>query len=641
MKSKQEIEEILRKMDDYRKKHGFPEPAIVSEGFEAEDLDPVTFAVIRARVEGVIRQMADVILRSARNPILYCAKDFTCSILTYDAKLLTMANSIPVHLGSMEPSLAGIIAQNKGDIKPGDAFVNNSPYYGNNHVGDFMVHSPIFYGDEIVAWGSSLCHLMDTGAHVPSNLDPLAADVYQEALHFPIMRIAENYKPHEEFVRFFQSNVRYPDQWYGDYLAQLGSLWIANQEIRKLCDKYGAKVFKAFQIQLLDYGDRLVTDLIKKMPKVEVRGERLSEKVLPIVPDGVMLKVTMWIEPDEGKIYFDYTDMPDQLPWGLNLSYATCICSARQGSLPMFKNAPKNHGVFKHFVVLAREGAVAGMPKWPVGTSVATVGISDQVTGLVMNLWNEISPKFGFAGPGELGGSISSSGGYDYRRDKPYGHMFFIGISGGGAHEGYDGEPIFFGPCISRNMLVESIEVVESSCPLIVWEAGIQTDSGGAGKQEGGVATYHIIQPIKHTLTLVPFGTGHTSPPKGLRGGKDGSLCDHYSRKHEGLSFATDRSWADKSRMTTQFFNAGLFEVHQDEEWVALSNGGGGYGDPLERDPEVVAMAATDYIVSVEGAKENYGVILKKDDPDEEFWKVDWDATQTLRQKMKQDREKN
>ena len=113
---------------------------------ETEKMDPVIFAVLKARIDGIIDQMTEVILRSSRNPILYGAKDFSCSILTYDAKLVTMANSNPIHVYGMGNALPAVIECYKGDIHPGDSFVNNDPYYGNNHVGDWTMFAPVFYG---------------------------------------------------------------------------------------------------------------------------------------------------------------------------------------------------------------------------------------------------------------------------------------------------------------------------------------------------------------------------------------------------------------------------------------------------------------------------------------------------------------
>ena len=212
-----------------------------------EKLDPIIFAVIKARIDGIINEMSEVLLRTSRNPILYAAKDFTNGILSHDAKLLTMTNSIPVHIYGLRNSLKAVVESFGDDVHSGDCFVNNSPYHGNNHVGDWSMFAPVFYEGELICWAAGLCHLIDTGAYRPTNLDSTAKDIYEEGIHFPPMRLIKDYKEIPDLIRFIKANFRYPEQWHGDFLAQVGSLWIGEQEVLKLCKKYGGKVMKQFQ----------------------------------------------------------------------------------------------------------------------------------------------------------------------------------------------------------------------------------------------------------------------------------------------------------------------------------------------------------------------------------------------------------
>jgi len=439
---------------------------------EKEKLDPVLFAVIKARIDGIIGQMAETILRTSRNPILNICKDFTCSILTYDAKLLTMVNSLPPHILILGSSLRYVVECYKDDIHPGDCFVNNDPYSGNSHVGDFTMFAPVFYKGELVCWAASLCHLIDIGAYIPSSLNALAKDVYEEGMHFPPMRIAKDYKETPEIVRLIKANFRYSEQWHGDFLAQVGSLWKGEQEAIKLCERYGGDVIKQFQDEYLDYGDRRVAEEIRKLPKGTWFIEALSEKIEPVAPEGILLKMKMSIDPDEAVITFDLTEMPDQLPWGLNLSEAcsrgACIC----GALPSLDpTLPRNDGVFRHFKFFLREGAVAGIPKWPASTSIATAEIADEVTHMAVLLWEQVESGRGHAGSGFEGAAIASTSGIDFRHDNaPYGFMCFLAASGGGASKGCDGWVNNF--CINDcgNLAVSSVELTELAVPQIIWE---------------------------------------------------------------------------------------------------------------------------------------------------------------------------
>jgi N-methylhydantoinase B len=586
-----------------------------------EKIDPITFAVISARINGIISEMSEVLLRTSRNPILYSAKDFTCGILTGDAKLLTMVNGMPVHIYGLRNSLKGVVQAFGDDIHPGDCFVNNSPYHGNNHVGDWSMFAPVFYDGELIFWAASLCHLIDSGAYKATNLDSLAKDIYEEGIHFPPLRLLKDYKEIPDIVAFIKANFRYPEQWHGDFLAQVGSLWMGEQECLNLCKKYGNKVMKSFQHELLDYGDRRMTEEIKKLPKGTWAIEDQFEKVEPLAPDGLPLKVKVTISPDEAVITFDLTEMPDQLPWGLNCSRSTAEGACISGSMPSFDpSLPRNDGVYKHFKFILREGAVCGIPKWPVGTSMATVGVTDEVTAMIFRLWEKILPGKGHAAGGEINGAQCICSGTDFRHgNEPYGHLYFVAMSGGPASKGCDGWPSWLHNGAMGNQSLDSIELTELTSPVIVWEAGIATDSVGAGQWRGAPGLYHRIQPRRHTMNLVAVATGHTHPPRGAAGGKDGSLAETWIEDH------------DTQKKLRQLQNVGYYELKENEDWVAYCNGGGGYGDPFERDPEAVCDDARNSIISVKVARDVYGVVL---DTNVELYKVDNDSTKKLRAQL-------
>lgn len=136
-----------------------------------EEIDPVTFSVVYARIEGIMSEMTETILATARNPILYGAKDFTCTLMNARAKVLSMFDCLPIHVGTMSPALRFLIRAFQGDIREGDVFVNNASYAGNAHVGDWTMFAPIFYEGKYVAWAVNKCHIIDTGAHIPANVD--------------------------------------------------------------------------------------------------------------------------------------------------------------------------------------------------------------------------------------------------------------------------------------------------------------------------------------------------------------------------------------------------------------------------------------------------------------------------------------
>ncbi|WP_152047497.1 hydantoinase B/oxoprolinase family protein [Aureimonas psammosilenae] len=595
-------------------------PGALDKG--VEDIDPVTFSVVYARVEGIMTEMTQTILATARNPILHGAKDFTCCLLdTYGASILSMVDCIPVHVGTMSPPLRFIIRAFGEDVHEGDVFLNNASYAGNSHVGDFTMFAPIFFEGKLVAWACSKCHLLDIGAHLPTSMDPFAKDIYEEGYHFPGVRLCRDHKPISDLVRFIAYNFRYPQQWHGDFLAQLSSLWVAEARVIELCQRFGYDTFKGCLTEALRYGERAMREEISKLPKITVTETLKSECFENYIDEALEFKMTLTIDPEEGYIDFDYSEMPDQIDFSYNLSYATCRCSAIQGTLPVLSpDLPYNSGALDRIRVKQREGAIAGIPRWPVGTEVATVGLNDEVTNLVFKTWAKVLPHRALAGMGEHPAANHTGAGVDPRKNnQPYGHLHYLAASAAGATEGYDGLPHMFGHCIMGNMGYESLEIHEQSLPRIIWEVKAEADSGGAGKWRGGIAMSHRLQPIDHDMQLIYCGTGHTWPAFGLFGGDGGTVADHWL-----LDAQTQGEEAHLENM-------GEIICRRDQHWYAKTGGGGGFGNPLERDPEKVRDDARDGFISLEAARDVYGVVL---DTEPELFAVDAGATEALRAEM-------
>lgn len=580
-------------------------------------VDPITFSVMYARLEGIMSEMTEVILATARNPILYGAKDFTCTLMDSRARVLSLFDCLPVHVGTLNPALRFVIRAFGEDIREGDVFVNNASFAGNAHVGDWTMFAPIFYQGRFIAWAVNKCHIVDTGAHIPSNVDFYAKDVYEEAIHFPGIRLYRDHQPLNDILRLIAYNFRYPKQWYGDFLAQVGSLWVAEKRVHELCERFTYETVKGCFAELLKLGDRKMAEEIRKLPAGTFEKSMVGERIAGFFPDGVPLKMKLTIDPVNALITFDYREMPDQKPFGYNLTYATARCSALQGTLPILDpSVPRNDGALERIQVLMREGAIAGIPKWPVGTSAATVSLSDEVTNLVFQTWSDVVPERAMAGMGEYCAANFFGSGVDPRNEEPYTHVFYLAASAAGATNGYDGLPHMFGPCIMGNMGYESIEMVEMATPFLVWGVSAVPDSGGAGRWRGGISVGQRIQPRGHQLSLGFCGTGHTCQAFGLFGGKPGAAADHWIIDH--------RTGAPIAHLP----NAGEAVVNPEQEWKALAGGGGGMGDPQTRAPAQVRDDARDGFISVQAARDVYKVALRTDT---ELFEIDEQATRALR----------
>ena len=337
-------------------------------------------------------------------------------------------------------------------------------------------------------------------------------------------------------------------------------------------------------------------ETIKTLPETSIEVSMTGEVFEGFFPDGVPLKLRLSIKPDEGLIEFDYTDMPDQKDFGYNLTYATARCSALQGTLPILDpDIPTNDGALKRIRVKLREGSVAGIPRWPVGTSLATIARCDEVTNLVLKAWASILPQDAMAGMGEynaanfVGAGVSAQG-------EGYAHAFYLAASGGGATSSHDGLPHMFGACIMGNMGYESIEQVEMARPFYVREVCAIADSGGVGTFRGAVGVRHRIQPRDHVLNLNYGGSGHTCPAFGVGEGAPGAVADHWVEQ------------ASTGEKITSLKNSGVTDIQRDQVWVAETGGGGGNGDPKKREVAAVLDDVHDGFVTCEAAEQIYGV---------------------------------
>jgi N-methylhydantoinase B len=364
-----------------------------------------------------------------------------------------------------------------------------------------------------------------------------------------------------------------------------------------------------------------MTNEIRKLPKVTVEEEMLGEKIEGYCPEGIKLKMKLSIDPDKALITFDYRDMPDQLPWGYNLTYATTYVTAITATLATLGPViPRNDGAVGHIKVLMKEGSMVGMTRWPASNSVATTSLNDEVTNLACKAWAKVLPERGLAGTGEYGAANFWCSGFDKRTNEPYSHAYYIAAGGAGATEGYDGLSHMFAHCAGGNMGYEFIETTELATPQIIWEAWAVMDSGGPGKWRGGIAGGHRVQPVDHDMRLITGGTGHTCAPFGLFGGLPGAVADHWIIDH-----AT-------GKVVKHLKNASDTICKSNQRWDAVTGGGGGFGDPIERDPEAVRDDARDGFVSLEAARDIYKVVLNTEP---ELYEVDYPATGKLRAEAK------
>jgi len=580
------------------------------------EMDPIVFAVLFSRFAGIGREMSLTMERTARSTILNEGKDFSCSIFDSKARVITQEEEVlPIHTTAGGIVLKEIIKDFSGDINPGDIMICNDPYRGNSHVADLTMAGPVFYQNELIFWAVTRAHHIDIGSPIPSAVRADAPDVFSEGLKIPPVRIARDYRVIKDVMSLYKVNVRFPEVIHGDLLAQIASARLGEKRLKEVCEEYGIDTVKAYIDEVIDYSDRRMGEEISKWLDGIYQAAGYSDSD-GVGNEDILVKCKVIIEKDT--ITVNLSGSQNQTRGSTNSSWGNTQAQVNTAILACIDpTIPRNEGCLKHIRVIAPEGTVVN-PTWPTATSNCTVVIGDTIC---LTLWKALAkaiPRQVPAGWGKQSPTNLMLSGIDDRTGEWYGYQTFKASSGGGGIWGHDGWSTILTATTLGGTRCQGVEAEELCCPHSIEKYEIWPDSAGAGKYRGGFGSMLVFRARKNDLKAVFFGDGFKYPPHGILGGKSGRSGTHYV-----LNKTTGKKTVYKA--------SGQFTLHKDEVYVGFASGGGGVGDPVERDAELVMEEARDGLISLRSAKQDYGVVL-----DPESFQIDYEATEKLRKKMKE-----
>ena len=397
--------------------------------------DPVTLAVVANRLDSIVREMENTLLRTGRSAVLNMARDFSCALITSDNRLLASAEGLPVHVIGME-FLAEAVTDLHADLTEGDAFLHNDPYLGNTHPADHVILVPVFWEGRHVFTAAAKAHQADCGNAQPTTYMPYARDVYEEgSLIFPAVRVQRDYEDIEDVIRMCRRRIRVPDQWYGDYLAMLGAARIGEARLKEVCARYGAETVAEFVEEWFDYSERCVAHVISSLPAGTIVGEGMHDPFGP-APEGIPIRVSITIDPEAGMIEADLTDNIDCLPAGVNESRTCAMNNCMTGIFNSIDpDIPHNAGTFRRVKVKLRENCLVGIPRFPHSCSVATTNVGERLVVTTQRTIADAWDGYGLAeGACGIGPGFAVVSGTDWRKaDSPYVNQKFLGSQGGPA----------------------------------------------------------------------------------------------------------------------------------------------------------------------------------------------------------------
>lgn len=558
--------------------------------------DGVRTAIIANKVDGIVREMTNTLLRSARSAVINSARDFSCAILTADDELLAAAQAIPVHVFGAQLQ-AQALRKAHPDMREGDAFLDNNPYVGNSHAADHTILVPVFVDGEHMFTAVTKAHQADVGNSLPTTYHASAKDVYEEgAIIFPTVKVQSDYANIDDVIRMCRVRIRVPSQWYGDYLASLGAARVAERRLKQLVAKYSVDVIRGFIRDWLDYSEKVMVKAIESLPEASLSNTGRHDAFEPYLPDGLDFRVRIEIKPSNGRIHVDLTDNGPNVDCGLNLTEATTRAAVFAGifnAIPA--SVPKNTGAFRRVHIEMNEGSAVGKPKFPHSCSVATTNVTDRLINCVGAAFAQLGEPYGVAeGAVGVGAGYAVLSGHDRRSGEDFVNQVCITANGGPGSAQADGWVTYGVPCTGGLMYRDSVEIDEIKMPIVYKHLQMVPDTGGAGKFRGGPSFEFAYTPKTDPISLIYPCDGQDTPSKGVAGGADGRRA---------------AAWLEDTDGSRQKLPNTVAIVLQPGQTIhGFDASGGGYGTPLERDPRLVLEDVLEGWETAEHATATYGV---------------------------------
>jgi N-methylhydantoinase B len=569
--------------------------------------DAIAFELFKNAIASLGDEMALTIYRTSYSGVLKDIMDYSTAFCDAQGRLVAQGLTLPGHLCSIPVALKAMLKHFDGDIHPGDVLIMNDPFAGGMHLPDIFIFKPVFVGRRCIAYASTICHHTDVGGRVAGSNASDSTEIYQEGLRIPPIKLYDRGKRNATMFDLIEKNVRLPVQVFGDLRAQLAACHIGEAGMLELVERYGVKGVERFMADLLDYSERLTRAALLELPDGEVSFEDWIDDDGIDVGKPIRLFVTLKKRGDH--MVADWTGTAPQVRGAINNTYsytAAATYTAIKSILSV--NMPNNDGVFRAIEVIAPPGTVANgvLPAACAARGLTGFRMLDCCFG-ALALW--LPDKVFAAGDG--GNTGITIGGYDAQR-KPFIYVDFMSGSWGARPwaDGLEGNANMF-----ANMASQSIEVLETEHPIEILRYEFVTDGGGAGKFRGGVPYRRDYRFLETEAVLQVRSDRRTHRPYGLHGGQPGKPSQNVMDPD-----GANRQLDPKLTMT----------IRRGDVFRHCLPGSGGWGDPLERDPEKVLADVRNEFVSLGAAAIEYGVVI-----DPQTLAVDAAATARRRERMR------
>lgn len=554
-------------------------------------LDPVTLEVIRNALPAIANEMAADLTRTSYNMMIYEVRDFCTSIVDIKGQLIAQ------NAGGVSHFVAdlGVIVEDAvkryglGGFNPGDVLITNHQAVAGQHLNNMVVYAPVFRDGQPVYFAMVRAHWIDIGGHSTGfGGGPEVSDPWLEGLQINQHKILEAGRPNETLFRMIGDNVRYPQSSLGDLRSQIAACHLAVRRFDELFERFGPDTLSRAISQIFDETEAKCRKVLAGLPDGIYEAESFLDHDLVEKSEPIRLHARIEIRGSDMTV--DLSGCASERRAGIN---ARTLAAARVAYAALTAPlAPMNEGSFRALKVIIPEGNLM-MARFPAPMSLWSVSLPTVVDVILKALAPAMRDFIPAAHHGTLGGAIVFFG-----RHPETGQSFIVqSLEGGGwggrPHE--DGESATLSVC-QGDVRNASIEGIELKCPVLIEERSLRPDSGGPGKYRGGLGLDVRVRNLVEGYWNMPSSQRTKAPPWGLWQGKDGGTAGFLLKEPGDEKFRP--------------MEVHRYPVPVDSEVVVRTGGGGGWGDPMERDPEAVRWDVMEGAISLPAAQEEYGVVL-------------------------------
>jgi len=558
------------------------------------EVDPFLLEILKSSFDTIADDMALNMMRTAYSGIVRDSMDFSTAILDHRGQTLAQGLTTPMHLGSFHDAMRGLIRRYEGRVEPEDVFVFNDPYVADGqHLPDIYIVKPIFAGATLAGWACALAHHSDVGGIVAGSNALGAAEIYQEGLRIPVIKCIEAGRRVPAVWDLIATNVRLPDKVLGDLQSQIVACNTGERELEELFGRYGLATIMAYYDHLHDYAERLARAEFAEIPDGTYRFtdhiDGLGED-----PQDVILELALTVAGD--RVIADWSGSSAQVKGGINAPFPftkASVYAALRAIMP--EEVPNCHGYTRAIEVVAPEGTVV-RPVLPAACGARGITGFRMIDCMFGALAQAVPERVAADSSG--GSTLPTISGWQDGRPFVFCETF-MGNSGGTAlHDGEEGVAH-----IGANQSNVPVEMIEAEFPLRIECYGIAPDTGGPGRHRGGLSLVRAYRILAEEAELNVRSDKRKHPPHGLFGGRPGAPSRHVVRGADG-----------RERVLPVLLTKPE-PVRRGDLFHHAMAGGGGYGDPLERDPDRVLWDVIEGKVSIPHAAEAYGVVVREGRP--------------------------